>query len=121
MKEIREGDEVRIFEHRAPEGGWAGKVTKVARKYATVEYEQATTEFDMGTGIERGYKGNNSTYATRVKTLAEVALDQRRSTASQTLFRAGVSVNYPHRLSLEQLEALAEVAGTFPELDRGRL
>lgn len=68
MISLHVGDEVRVFSRTrhnpSPEGGWAGNVIKVGRKYATAAYEwqssfsdgttRLTVEFDMETGIERG-------------------------------------------------------------------
>lgn len=126
--DIKVGDEVRVIRPSAryhgagsPEGGWPGRVTKTGRKYATAEYATATrsgtVEFDMATGIERG--SANSTYAVRVKTPAQVEREARKDKARESLFKAGISVSGPHeRLTLEQWEALAEVAAALPEYER---
>lgn len=126
--DIKVGDEVRIVRPGAryhgagsPEGGWPGRVTRAARKYATAEYDAGrgteTIEFDMGTGTERG--SVNSTYAARVRTPGEMERLARQDRARKTLFKAGVSVAGDwSRLTLEQWEALAEVAATLPEYDR---
>lgn len=128
--DIKVGDEVRVVRPSArfhaagsPEGGWPGRVTRAARKYAVAEYDAGgharTIEFDMATGIERG--SANSTYAARVRTPEEMERQARQRKARDILFRAGVSVDGFHeRLALDQWEALAAVAATLPEYDRSR-
>ena len=131
MDDIKEGDEVRVFLwHRTdPEGGHRATITKTGRKYATASWEvphgigktvPQSIEFDMETGAERNgrTRGSGGSY---VRTLEQVALDERRRAAEKALFTAGISINYPARFALEQVEALAEVAKTLPALDRGRL
>ena len=128
---IKEGDEVHVFlwSRRNPEGGHPATVTKIGRKYATATWEAQygygktipqSIEFDMETGTQRNSRtvGSGGSY---VRTLEQVALDERRRAAEKALFTAGVSINYPDRFTLEQVEVLAEVAKTLPALDRGRL
>jgi len=132
---LKIGDEVlilcRMRYPESPEENYRGAVTKVGRKYATVTYEKTrrdwrgnevrdhcTIEFDMETGNERG---STSHYGSYVRTFEQFELDQRRKAAEKILFTAGVSIDYSQRVTLEQIEALAEVASTFPALDRGRL
>jgi predicted secreted protein len=126
MADYKVGDEVRVF-HRdrytpgAP-SGYAGKVTKAARRYATAEYERTrkvvpwhdetetvtdSVEFDMATGVERGYQHNGRL----VKTPAQVAEDERRKEAIYVLKEAGIEFRLGRERSftLEQVEALAEV------------
>lgn len=134
--DIKTGDEVRVTEGggrrgSSPPGGWAGRVTRTGRKYAAAEYEVTwvghsgrperstrTIEFSMETGIERNSVSN---FAGHVRTPGQVAEQARRDAARDTLFKAGISVNgLFERLSVEQWEALAAVAATFPEYDRSR-
>lgn len=137
--DIKVGDEVRVTEpgHRrhgngSPEGGWVGHVTKTGRKYATAEYvvtwddyrgeRQSGTkviEFSMETGSERH---SVSSFKASVSTIEQAELKIRQNKARDTLFKAGISVSGTwDRLALEQWEALAELAATFPEYDRSRL
>jgi len=130
MADYKAGDEVRVF-HRdrytpGPAAGYAGKVTKAARRYATAEYERTrkvvpwhdetetvtdSVEFDMTTGIERGYQHNGRL----VKTPAQVAEDERRKEAIKeaiyVLSEAGIEFRLGRERSftLEQIESLAEV------------
>jgi hypothetical protein len=133
MTPIKAGDEVRVFDysryHPSPEGGWAAVVVKVARKYATATYEVTdtdwngkprtstrTVEFDISDGTERG---GRSRWDLQVRTPAQAEQDKRRKLALAELrehgieFRAGRERNF----SLDQIEALAEVARTFTETE----
>ena len=125
MSDFKVGDEVRVITHtgyrKSPEGGHRATVVKIGRKYGTATYTrhrtayppgpvEETIEFDLTTGRERG---STSNYSTRVKTLEEVALDERRAAADKILFDAGVSIR--HRPTLEQVEALAEVVKTWED------
>jgi hypothetical protein len=119
---INPGDEVRVFGRpsrysKSPPDGYKGTITKVGRKYATATYDLDgglfTIEFDMRDGCERGSVG---THARRVRTPAQVEQDNRREVALTAIrdggleFRSGYP---PSRLTLEQLEALAEVVKTW--------
>ena len=124
---IKPGDELRViipgnrYRSGSPEGGHPAVVTKVGRKYGTVEYDNdgraRAIEFDLQTGRERGSASN---YAARVETVAEAELGIRYATARKALFDAGVSILYDNRLTLEQFEAVAAIARTLPVLDRSR-
>lgn len=137
--DIRTGDEVRVFLYnfykRDPEGGHRAAVIKVGRKYGTAEYDnprygmgigsaapaKCTIEFDLETGKERNGR-EVGTGGSRVLTLEDAVLKERREAADATLFRAGISFysNAGYKLTVEQLEALAAVAADFPEYDRSR-
>lgn len=124
MTLIKVGDPVRVLSNhpyrRTPEGGHRAVVTNVARKYATATYKigpeahhERTIEFEIATGLERGSTG---TYSTRVQTLEQVELRDRRASAENTLRRIGLQFTasgHRDRLTLEQIEALAEVAKSF--------
>lgn len=131
---VKEGDEVRVFLWRRsdPEGGNRATVTKIGRKYATATWGEArlwlgreeavqrSIDFDMETGNERNGR-THGTGGSYVRTLEQVALDERRRAAAKALFTAGISISDPSRFTLEQVEVLAEVAKTLPALDRERL
>ena len=125
---IKVGDKVRVIMSRRYGHGkiWAGRVTKVARKYATAEYEVETTylngkpkrekrtiEFDMATGIDRYAHGG--TYGDRVRTPAQLEEADRRTGALAALRDHGIEFR-PGRertLTLKQVEALAEVVKSW--------
>jgi hypothetical protein len=130
MELVKVGDEVRITPRRSskydttPEGGYAGTVIKVARKYATAAFVLAyesggqqrrmdkTVEFDISTGIERG-AFNQQGYL--VRTPEQIERDNRESAAHAVLRDRGIEfrLGRSRSFSLELLEALAEVVRTF--------
>jgi len=126
MADIKIGDEVRVLSnnsyHPHPEGGYKATVTKVGRKYATAtfpatrkwlgreEQYERPVEFDMTTGIERD---GHSSFGYRVRTLAQLEQDERRAAAMATLTAHHIAIDYGHRLTLEQIESLAEVVKTW--------
>jgi hypothetical protein len=136
--DIKVGDEVHIILPRqrrrgsSPEGRHVGHVTKAGRKYATAEYvvtstdysgslrnDTRTVEFSMETGAERNPR---SSFTARVQTPEQAEREDRQNKARDTLLKAGLSVQGSWtRLTIEQWEALAEVAASLPEYDRSRL
>lgn len=101
------GDEVRVFDGSGsrigrPVGGWVGTVTSVARKYATVTYGGRTGKFDMATGRD----AERYSYR-RVKTLTQVAEDERATVARQTLTDFGLYERISGTLPTAALEAVA--------------
>jgi hypothetical protein len=133
--DIKTGDEIRVFIHRyRRDDDYRAMVTKVGRKYGTAVYEsvrsdhrgdevrvECSIEFDLETGKERNGREVGAG-GSRVLTLEEVALKERREAAGATLLRAGISFysNAGYNLTVEQMEALAAVAADFPEYDRSR-
>lgn len=116
--DLKVGDDVRVFDQNGsrmgqPPGGWLGKVVKIGRKYATVEYGQRSEMFELATGR----RANDGYGHRRIRTLEQVALEERRRSAVDKLHSHGVELRTGHRLSIEQIEALAEVAATFTEED----
>lgn len=131
--DVKLGDEVRIMEHtryrKTPKDGYTGSVTKVGRKYATATYEttrtdwrqqeitdKRTVEFDMVTGRERGSQTN---YGIEVVTPAEAERRSRRTVALAVLAEHKIRLEYDHGLDLDQMEALAALAGSFSPADAG--
>ncbi len=118
MLEVKVGDEVRVFDvngRRAgqPEGGWPGVVASVGRKYFTVDYDGQhggrVHEFSLIDGLRA-----NDVYGHRhVRTAEQVEAARRRRVALALLVAHWVDIQRADRLTLEQLEALAEVAKTF--------
>jgi hypothetical protein len=133
MTDIKVGDEVRVLptrhtlrrqpQWRLSAEGYRGTVIRTGKKYATATYEYIWTVdgtetrrtgeivFDMESGCQRG---SNEFY---VRTPEQLARTERLKTALFHLENVGVEVSSAARLLLtvEQIEALAEVAKTFTE------
>jgi hypothetical protein len=110
MAEIKVGDEVRIFDVNGrrmgqPEDGWPGNVVKVGRKLADIEYGGRTRTFRIDEGRSNDNYGHQF-----FKTLEQVSLDERFDRATDSLERCGIELIRGHRLTLEQIEALADFA-----------
>jgi phage FluMu gp28-like protein len=123
--DIKTGDEVRVkppstrYRKHSAEG-YAGRVTKVARKYATAEYEHkyedslgehtrtTTIEFEIATGRERYCNTNHPTY---VYTPEAIELKNRAESATAAIKDSGLEfrIGHQHDFPLECLEALAAV------------
>ena len=117
MTPIQVGDEVRVFDVNGrrmnqPEGGWIGHVKNVGRTLAHIDYPggRGTEGFKLSDGQRPGGRR-------WFKTLDRVARDDRMCAAQDILIAVGVELNYRNRLTLEQIEALAEVAKTFGRTD----
>lgn len=123
--DISVGSEVRVKPPstrytKHPAGGYAGRVTKVARKYATAEYEHkyedshgersrtVTIEFEIETGRERY---NNTNHPAYVYTAAAMERKTRTEAAADVITNSGLEFRIGHQrdFSLECLEALAAV------------
>ena len=131
MTSFKPGDEVRVLRSRShrrgpvpPEGGYRGTVTSVGRKYASAVFEEILTHpdsagerrrdreisFDMETGIVRA-----DTDGWYVRTPEQLDRDERRKATLFLLGEHGIEIKlgYANSLTLEQIEALAEVARSF--------
>ena len=126
MADIKPGDEVRVLNTRGsfPKDGYAGIVTKVARKYATATYirqrtaypagpVEETVEFDMQTGQAR--ENYTTSYGIYVLTAEQRERDQRREAANTVLTARKIRLDFGHGLTLEQVESLAEVVKTWDQ------
>jgi hypothetical protein len=118
MNDLRVGDEVRVFDVNGrrmgqPEGGWPGTVTRVGRTLMDVSYNNRTETFRRDSGARH----NDGYGHRRVKTLEQVAQDARRAEAVEALSKHGVELRWGFKLTIEQLEALAEVARSFPTVE----
>lgn len=128
MSGVQVGDEVRVFSnsryHPSPDGGWQGTIVKAGRKYATVTFETPASnyrggpetyvrevEFDMVSGYEKGDHYGASGLC--VKTPARIERDGREEAAVTALRCRKIRLDHGHGFTLEQIEALAEVARTF--------
>ena len=113
MSDLKVGDEVRVFDTNGPRmgqpaGGWPGVVTSVGRKYLTIDYGTKTEKFEFD-----GRRANDPHGHRRFKTPDEVASDERRHRAIAPLEAHKIRLESGHRLTLEQIEALADVVRTF--------
>lgn len=111
--QVKQGDEVRIFDQNGarigqPEGGWPGTVVKIGRSLVTIEYRGKQDPFRLDTRVI------NDRYGHRwFKTLEQAAEDERLRVALATLKAHSIRLDSGHGLTVEQIEALAEVARTF--------
>jgi hypothetical protein len=118
---VKVGDEVRVFSvngKRAgqPEGGWVGEVTRVGRKLIDIKYPGAYAHSGVETFRLDGQKTNDEYAHESFQTMEQFAQSERKSTAQAALRDAGLELETRarSRLTLEQLEALAEVVTTHP-------
>jgi hypothetical protein len=120
VSEIKAGDEVRVFDrngpgHGQPSGGWPGTVTKVGRTLIHVEYGNGRAEkFRKDTGC-----APNAYSSPWIRTPEQVALAERGAAAGAILREHHITLGYARSLTLEQIEALAEVARTFTTTEAG--
>ena len=130
MADIKAGDEVRVLRTRRgygltpPEGGYRATVTRTGRRYATAVFDEALAagqgtreweiSFDMETGIVRA-----DTDGWYVRTPDELDREERRKMAMFLLGERGIEVKlgYANSLTLDQIEALAEVVKTWNQED----
>jgi hypothetical protein len=132
---LKAGDEVRVLRSRSrygpvpPEGGYRGTVTRTGRKYAFAVFEETYTDsadterqrereicFDMENGHVRA-----DTDGWYVRTPEQLKRAERRKSALFLLSEHGIEIKlgYVNSLTLDQIEALAEVARTFTETTEG--
>jgi len=124
MTPIKAGDEVRVFDvngkrRNMPLGGWPAEVVKVGRALVTIRCAGNHGEQVFRLDSQQA----NDNYGHQwFRMLDEVALMQRRSAAIGALRAIGLSFTssgYQDRLTLDQIEALAEVARTFTDSPTG--
>jgi len=118
MLNVTVGQEVRVFrgDRRSPGEGQSGTVVRVGRRLFDVETDNAGYPQVDTYRLETGYI--HSVYGREyVLTLEGVALAHRRQAAEDTLKDRRVILDpmRSRKLTTEQLEALAEVARTFPD------
>ena len=118
---VTAGDEVRVFDVNGrrmgqPEGGWPGTVVKVTPSRAYIVYAGIYGIRARETGepfaLEDGCKIDRMRHR-RFKTLEQADRDQRMAAARLLLRLHGIVLDLRHALSLEQAEALAEVAAAW--------
>lgn len=116
MSTIKVGDPVRVYLNTRHD---QGEVVKVGRILATIQVGNRTYEFRLDTQRFTGRQVGSGTY---FRTMEQVALEERRASAENALHRIGLQFTasgHRDRLTLEQIEALAEVAKsttTDPEI-----
>lgn len=103
--DLREGQQVRVFEQDGPEGGWPGEVAHIGRSLVTISYRWSRGKFRIGTQHSAGPFGSSIWF----RMLEQVALDERRDAAVRTLRAHRVYLDHVCPLTLEQIEALAAV------------
>lgn len=106
MASLNTGDEVRVFSRRRsqPAGGWPGEVVKVGRTLVTIACNGRAEQFRIDTG-----RINDDYGASWFRTMEQADLDARQARARAALSEHGVRLDHGHRLTLEQIEALAAV------------
>ena len=113
MVDLKVGDEVRVFDINGrrmgqPDGGWQGTVTKVGRTLVYVDYGHRNGQFRIDTG-----RANDSYGHRYFKTLEQAASDARLSHALARLKGGPVRLESGHRLTVEQIERLADLVASF--------
>ena len=117
MGGIQAGDEVRVYDVNGkrvgqPEGGWRGKVVKVGRTLAHIHYGDPHWTRTETFTLEDGQR--NDRYGRQwFLTMDEAARRERLYVALSVLGGHGITLDHGNSLTLEQIEALAEVARTF--------
>jgi hypothetical protein len=115
MTPVKAGDEVRVFDVNGkrvgqPESGWPGTVVKVGRTLAHVAYGARTETFRISDGTR------NDAYEHRYfLTMADARRETRRAAADAVLRERKIQLDYGNLLTIEQIEALAEVARNFTD------
>ena len=119
MTTLKAGDEVRVFDVNGkrvgqPDGGWPGTIVKVGRTLVHVAYRSRTETFRIDGGASNdGYEHQH------FLTMTEAAVRNRHGAARAILRTHKIALEYGHGLTLDQIEALAEVARTFTETTEG--
>lgn len=118
MLNVKVGDEVIVRE--ASRGGRSipATVTEVRRKLFTVRCEISwlSGDYRLDTGKLNG--GSTVGYGPPyVLTVEEEDRRQRQADALAALNKHRIKLDYGHKLTLEQVEALAEVARSFASQD----
>lgn len=113
--DFKVGDEVRVFDVNGPRrgqpvAGYPGTVTKAGRKLFTVTYGGCSQVFRLDTGQSNDAYGHQS-----VKTLEQAELDARRGRAVGTLREHEITIGVRNSLTVEHLEALADLVRQFAE------
>lgn len=112
MADIKVGDEVRVFKPYIRNGqtdGIPGTVVKIGRKLVDIEHHGHTEKFRLENGQLAGSSYGNIYFLT----LGEVAERQRRRAAEDVLRERKIRLESGHDLTLEQVEALADLVRSF--------
>ena len=111
-----EGQEVWLLSGRGRESRRLTTVTKVGRLYFEVDAHAGRRQYGIDTGYEKGDAHGN---CSRIRTLEEQAVADRRQAAFEALKDAGITIDWRARdgLGVETMEALAVVAAPPDDLD----
>lgn len=114
MLNVKVGDEV-IVSKGGPRGGrYPATVTSVRRKLFTIRCAASWLDGDYRLDNGRLNSGEHYGYGPpRVVTLEQQKLQDRRSDAVAVLEQHHIRLDPQNKLTLEQIEALAQVARTF--------
>lgn len=110
MLDVKVNDVVVLHHHSRYQEDQEVTVTRVGRKYFYIKEGWREEAFSLATGAPKTGHGK------WVRTRAQIALAERRKVALNTLQMHGVGLDQQTelKLPLEHVEALAEVAKTFP-------
>lgn len=118
MLNVKIGDEVIVHETGRGGRSWSATVTEVRRKLFTIKCDASwlNGDYRLDTGKLNG--GSTVGYGpTYVLTVEEEDRRQRQVDALAMLSKHRINLDYGHKLTLEQVEALAEVARSFASQD----
>jgi hypothetical protein len=112
-EDLYEGMPVVVYAGVPSRRKYDGKVTRVARKYVTIEYQWGsggayTLEFDIESQRERG---SDYSYAAIFRTPEEHAIVERKHAAEDGLMKLGLIKKRADALTLEEMEAVVELIG----------
>ncbi len=110
MSTIKAGDKVTIYSGGRRGAGWAGEVVKVGRTLAHIRYHGRVETFRLDSQVKTGMQTGPRTY---FKTADDTALRKRREAAEALLKEHHITLEHRGTFTLEQVEALADVARTF--------
>ena len=115
MGEIKPGDEVRVFSRRRRDSqSDPGEIVKVGRTLVEVRWLGRIEKFRIDTRVI-----NDGYGSVWFETPADTDRRERTTAAQEVLIAAGIELSYRRRFTLEQIEALAEVARTFTDEKEG--
>ena len=110
MTSIKAGDEVRVFGRRSDKAGEPGVIVKVGRTLVEVRWHGHAEKFRIDTRtVNDGYGG------VWFETPEDTDRRERETAARAVLTAAGIEFRIGRRFTLDQIEALAEVARTFTD------
>lgn len=114
MPEIARGDEVIVYETGG--SSFAATVTGVGRKLFTIKCD-AASRLDGDYRVDTGRRNDGKTRGSGpyVLSMEEWNRRQRLQDVIATLATHGIKLKHNHQLTLEQVEALAQLVRTFTQ------